>query len=120
MGACLSGCVDSGPSQEYVTGTVLTEMGNIARIEESSGALFGNESVKIGDPTYLLEIQTPQGLYIVSVIEDYKKPLEALARAIEEGSQVRIEKRDLDNSYRFGEDKVGHLRSDEIVVVREE
>jgi len=102
--------------QEYVTGTVTQERGTVAQVVESSGALFGNESVKISDPTYVLQIQTPQGLYTASVRESWKKPLEALALAIDEGSQVRIEKRYLDNNQRFGEDRVGYLYSNEIIV----
>ncbi len=103
--------------QEYVTGTVIKVGGTLARLVKSNGAYFGNESVKIGNPTYVLQIQTPQGLYTAS-IKEWNKPLEALALAIENGCQVRIKKDLLDNKYtlRFEEDKVGHLNSDEVIV----
>jgi hypothetical protein len=112
--ALATGCEQKKP--EYVTGTITSERGTVAQVVESSGALFGNESVKISDPTYVLQIQTPNGLYTASVSESWNKPLEALALAIEEGSRVRIEKRYLDDKMRFGEDKVGYLYSNEITV----
>jgi hypothetical protein len=110
--ALATGCEQKKP--EYVTGTVTQERGTVAQIVESSGALFGNESVKISDPTYVLQIQTPQGLYSASIKESSSKPLDALALAIEEGSRIRVEKGYWDSH--FGEDRIGYLYSENIIV----
>ena len=102
------GCTKDKP--EYVPGTITAERGTMAQIVEQN---FLNQTVRTRDPIYVLQIQTSQGLYTASVNEWYSKPLAALALAIKVGSQVRIEKKDLDN---FGEDKIGYLSSDEIIV----
>ena len=107
---------------EYVAGIVTQERGNVARVIESSGAIFGNESVKINDPTYILQIQFPQGLYTASIRESISKPLVALALAIEEGSQIKIDKKYFEGKYtnRFEKDKIGYLWSNEIIVESKE
>jgi hypothetical protein len=114
--ALAAGC--ESKKTEYVTGTVTRERGTVAQVVESNNGFFGKKSIKISDPTYVLQIQTPQGLYTASVYvrQHPFRPLEALALAIEEGSQVRIDKSLLDNEQRFGEDKIGYLYSNEIIV----
>ena len=96
---------------KYVTGTIVAERGSVARVVEPNAPSFSTRN-----PTYVLQIQTSQGLYTASVSNWYSKPLDALALAIKEGSQVRIEKKDLDS---FSEDKIGYLSSDEIIVERQ-
>jgi len=113
-----AGCEQREP--EYSIGAVVKERGTVAQIVESNGAIFGNESVKISDPTYVLQIQFPQGLYTVSVDESWDKPLEALALGIEEGGQVKVQERLLNSRSRFGEDKIGKLYSNEIIVLYSE
>ncbi len=108
----LSGC---GQKLQYTYGTVTKERGTVAHIVESSGALFGNESVKFNDPTYVLQIQTDRGLY-TATIREWTRPLESLALAIEEGTRVKILTQYLEQRDRFGEDKIGWLYSDEIIV----
>jgi len=124
--ALATGCEQKKPEKpEYVTGTVIQERGTVVQLVESSGALFGNESVKISGQAYILQIQTPQGVYTASIIKG-QKPLEALALVIEERSRVRIEKKYFDEkryfhtNFRFGEDKIGYLYSDEITVESKE
>lgn len=113
-----TGCIEQ-EKPEYVIGTVKKELGTVAKVVKSRGAIFGNESVKISDPTYLLQIQTPQGLYTASVINigSPYRTLESLALVIEEGSKVKIRKSILDDKYRFAEDKIGYLPSNAIIVI---
>ncbi len=100
----------------YVYGTVTKEHGTVAQIVNSSGAIFGNESVKFSNPTYALQIQTDRGLYTATIRELSTRPLESLALAIEEGTKVKILTSYLEMPQRFGEDKIGWLYSDEIFV----
>src|SRR3989338_7257306 len=75
---------------EYLEGKVTKESGSVVNLMESSGALFGNESVKFGNPSYVLTVETYQGRYVISVDERYSKPLVALAEAIEVGDKIRF------------------------------
>ncbi len=96
--------------QSYVRGIVIKEQ----------------ESLKISNPTYTIQVKTEDvlyttregGLYTISVKESYRKPLEALALAIEEGSRIKVKEECWDS--RFGENKVGYLYSDEIIVCGKE
>jgi uncharacterized lipoprotein NlpE involved in copper resistance len=114
----LAGCNNEDHSNHldiYLEGTVKREAGTVAQIVESSGALFGNESVKFSDPTYVLQIETPEGLYTASV-KEWNRPLEALALAIKEGSRVRFAKK-YNGRDRFGEDRIGKIYSEELTVL---
>ena len=82
----LNGC---GPI-EYVEGVVTKESGTIVNIVESSGAIFGNESVKFGNPSYVLTVESERGKYILNVRENWSKPLSVLSEAIEPGDRIRI------------------------------
>ncbi|MBI4738713.1 hypothetical protein HY772_04000 [Candidatus Woesearchaeota archaeon] len=108
----------TGCSVDYKTGTVEKESGTVAQIVESRGALFGNESVKFSDPTYILQIKTEEGVYIASVKSGRQKTIEALATALEEGDRVRFV---VNDSYRdgktFGNDRVGTLYADQIEIL---
>lgn len=120
--ALLAGCAPPGGPGNYVEGKVVSEYGNLARIvESSSGALIGNESVKLGNPVYGLKVETPQGIYIIEVdVNDQsgsRGPHSAynLAAAIEEGTKVkfplRYDERDL-----FSVDRLGILDPDDIEI----
>ncbi len=117
----LTGCEKSEKKDPFVYGTVIKEAGTIVDrqkiIERAEGAIFGNDSIRFGDSTYILQIQTNQGLYTANVEKFGNKTLEALALAIEEGTEVKIERRYLEDKWRFGEDKIGKLCTDEIVVL---
>jgi hypothetical protein len=67
----LSGC----GRPVYSDGVVKREAGNVAGVVESSGALFGNGSVKIGDPTYVLQVETDNGLYTMSIYLEVREHL---------------------------------------------
>jgi len=83
-------------SKDYIHGTVIEESGTIVDrqkvIERSEGALFGNGSVKFGDPTYAIKIKADDGnIYTLAVKESlFEKKLEALNLRIEEGTRVDI------------------------------
>ncbi len=113
-----SGLKCSSPSnpQEYLEGKVIKEGGTAVNLVESSGAIFGNESVKLGYPTYIITVETSQGKYVMNVIDDYNKPLVALAEAIEVGDRIRFR-----TTYRgcghedcFSRDRIGGVYSDYI------
>jgi len=92
-------------------GTVKEEFGTAQRIVDSSGAIFGNESVKFGDPTYGLVLETDKGEYVIIVNNYHTKPITALAKAIEPGDIVRIR---YDQSTKIGNDGIGKTDSDTI------
>ena len=81
---------------EYVTGTVLRESGTIIDrqkvIERSEGALFGNDSVRFGDPTYAIQFKVEEfgKVYTFAIKESYQRKLVALNLAIEEGTRIRM------------------------------
>jgi hypothetical protein len=124
----LLGLIGCTPKPVYETGLVVKEAGSVANVIESSGALFGNESVKISDPTYLLVLQTKNGLYTVDIKQGYytnvapNKTLEGLALAIEEGDSVRF-KLTAGNPQRtddklFSEDKIGINYAPDVTLIR--
>ena len=107
----LAGCNNKPKTLE---GTVKEEFGTAPMIVGSSGALFGNESVKIGDPTYGLVLTNEQGEYFIDVYNYRTKPVIALARAIEPGDKVRINY----NRYtRIGNDGIGTTYSGTIELI---
>ena len=111
------GCDNS----EYIEGTVVKEAGTITQIVPSSGAMFGNESIKFSKPSYIIQIQTPQGLYTADIKHYFHqdKSLESMALVIEKGTKVKIQKSALGSS-RFSEDKMGYLYTNEILVLGKE
>ncbi len=86
--AALSGCRPVKPI--YLEGKVIKESGTVVNLVESSGALLGNESVKLGNPNYLLTIETSEGKYIIDVKQHWSKSLAALAEAIEVGDRIKF------------------------------
>src|SRR3989344_5729738 len=105
----------TGCSKDYKTGTVEKESGTVAQIVESSGALFGNESVKFGNPTYILQIKTAEGTYTASVESYGNRTIEALATALKEGDRVRFIINDpMGQGKTFGSDRVGKIYADQI------
>ena len=107
---------------EYQEGKVIKEGGSIANIVESSGALFGNESVKFGNQNYVLSVDTEQGKYVIYVREYHSKPIAALAEAIEVGDRVRFKTNYMNfgNKNYFSEDRIGSVPSHEIELLGKE
>lgn len=117
ISAALSGCSEWNEPipkiPETLEGTVKEEFGTAQGIVKSSGALFGNESVKIGDFVYGLVLETHKGVYTLSVIP-YQKSVYALAKAIEPGDKVRIT---YDDYTHIGNDRIGETYSDTIELI---
>ena len=111
----------TGCSKDYKTGTVEKESGTVAQIVESSGALFGNESVKFGNPTYILQIKTAEGTYTASVESYGNRTIEALATALKEGDRVRFIINDpMGQGKTFESDRVGKIYTDQIEILPRE
>jgi len=106
----------TGCDTQYKEGRVIKESGTVVNIVESGGALFGNESVKLGNPSYILTVETDEGKYVISVSENYDKPLVALAEAIEVGDKIRFVKTDMNQVY-FSKDRIGRNYSNNIELI---
>ena len=85
----LSGCAPQRQPQT-LEGTVLEEFGTAPIIVESSGSIFGDDTVMFGDPTYGLIIESQGKEYTINVRDGSLKPVIALAKAIEPGDIIRI------------------------------
>ena len=116
-----SGRANSRKKDQYLEGTILNEWGNLPGLIGSKG-LFAPDTIKINESRYILEIQTEKGKYVTSIYDvgDGTRSLEALSVAIEKGSRVRFVETKYDNAGRpygrFGQDRIGGLRSDEIFI----
>lgn len=121
-GTLAPGGVGCSKPENHVEGKVIQEYGSVARIVQSSGALFGNESVKLGNPIYGLKVETPQGIYIIHVDIDDSSGSQGphtaynLAAAIEEGTRVRFPLR-YDGRNLFSADKLGIVDPDDITIL---
>mgnify|MGYP001617434488 CR=1 FL=1 len=101
---------------EYVTGTVIHEevpSRSVRMAREILGTWFN-------DPTYILQIDTPEGVYTATLHAGEGRTLEAMDHVIEEGSRVRIRESVLHHPERFGEDRIGYLYTHEITVLDRE
>ncbi len=84
------GLTSCNPNPETLEGTVKEEFGTAQGLVESSGALFGNESVKISDPVYGLILESDGKEYIITIENESVRPVTSLAKAIEPGDRVEI------------------------------
>ncbi len=111
----------SGCQAKYLEGTVVKESGTVLNLVESPKPfLFGNESVKFGNPNYILTIKTNGGKYIVDLreINSYKnKTLAALAEAIEVGDRVRFRTNDINGISYFSRDRIGTIPTPSLEVL---
>jgi len=73
--------------------TVVREFGTLEEgLVNSSGAMFGNRSVKIGEGTYGVVLQEGEANYTFGVRENYEGlPVYVWAGAIEQGDRLKIE-----------------------------
>ncbi len=118
----ITSCSQPEDKTEYKTGTVLKESGTIVdriiSVEKSSGALFGNESVKVGEMTYAVQIKTEQGIYNANVISWVSSDLEAIALAIDPGDIVRFRTKYSRGNDVFYSNKIGRLMPKEIDIIK--
>ncbi len=110
----LTGCEED--KSKTLEGIVKSEFGTASMIVESNGALFGNESVKIGNLSYGLVLTNEQGEYTIKVNDDWTKPVIALAQAIEPGDKVKITY-DRFGSTQIGEDGIGITHSNSVSII---
>lgn len=109
--------------EEYEEGVVIKEFGTLMGFVKSEGALFGNDSVKIGELTYGVRVKAPAGIYTISIYPTCNRTLEALESAIEEGTRVKFAKYKVFQdrvSVQFGSDKIGKISADDIQVLGKE
>jgi starvation-inducible outer membrane lipoprotein len=115
----LNGC---GDTPKYQEGRVTNESGTAVDIVESRGALFGNESVRFGRPTYCLTVETSRGTYVMDVFVRplFSKSLVALGEAIKVGDSIRFRtnSRGLIRRDYFSSDRIGCIPSDEIELLK--
>lgn len=117
ISAVVPGCETK---EEYEEGVVVKEFGTLMGFVKSEGALFGNDSVKIGELTYGVRVKAPSGTYTISISPTADRTLEALEAAIEEGTRVKFAKYKVFDgtvSVQFGSDKIGKISADNIQVL---
>ena len=113
--AGLMGCEEN----RTIEGTVKEEFGLIPTLSQSKGALFGNESVKLGNRTYGLVVQTKEGDYTINVLDDPGKSILVLEKAIEIGDKVRIDYQNQGMLLqdKIDDDRVGTVWSSHIKII---
>jgi hypothetical protein len=84
-GACFGSCkgyksFDEVENPNYLSGEIISQSGTAPALVSSTGAMFGNDSIKIGEPSYVMVVRTKQGDYVLNVVENGKSLL-ALAEA---------------------------------------
>lgn len=111
--------------RDYITGTVVEEAGTIVdrqrSIVTSSGARFGNESVRFGEPTYALTMEDDSGktyTFFVDYTPQKNKGdfLEGLNLAINKGTRIRVKAGFLNRLPRS--DAITKVWSDDIYLVK--
>jgi len=115
-------CEEESFEPNYIEGEVTKEGGTLGRnLVESRGALFGNESVRIGKQTYVVSVKTDKGNYVIDVVSwSRNRTLPALAEAIEVGTKLRFQENYCktigDNTITsfFSEDRIGSIRTERV------
>lgn len=116
-----------GCENEYQTGEVIRESGTLVerrenRLEDSSGAIFGNDSVRVGNQSYILEVSAEDGIYTIGVIDGRNshnqiyKSMEALEQAIEVGDRIKFLTVLGGTHRKFSEDRIGSNYSSDITI----
>ena len=111
----LSGCEDEKP--EYLEGEIIGEGGSAVNLVKSSGAMFGNESVKLGEPSYVITVKTDKGAYIINVTGNHYRPVIVLAEAAKTRKHIKFRTNHFDGVYNFSyfsADRIGNVPSYEI------
>ena len=121
IGLGLYGC-EKPKEPNYITGTVLKEFGTIVDrqkiIESSEGAIFGNDSIKIGE-SYGIQFKADYNKknYIFAVKKTSVDKLEALNFAIEKGTRIEMKRYDFNRNLRG---IVGQIEDYKLEVLRQE
>lgn len=118
----------AGCAQQYKTGTVIGEYGSVVtdRLVKSDDALLGgitaNETIKLGNSTYILKIRTDDDkIYIASIYPYNDISLESINIAINVGDRIKfpITPGFLSCTDRFNKSRMGALDSDDIELLTE-
>jgi hypothetical protein len=123
---CIVGCSKKQPLFE--TGKITDISGTLPTIMKSAGAMFGNESVKLGDQTLILTVSTPNGHYVIDIENCVYGPqtINNLCVAIKVGDTIKFpisNYRDINGwrrEIKFSPGKLGKLRSTDIEIIRQE
>jgi len=111
----LAGGLSSFQPQDKM-GKVTKESGDVLNIVESNERKFVNESRK-DNPIYVLSVDTESGEYTIYVSQDYSKPIEALAVAIDVGDIIRFRTNSNKNISYFSQDRIGKVPSSTIELI---
>tara|TARA_Y100000310_G_scaffold327446_1_gene393819 strand:+ start:4756 stop:5247 length:492 start_codon:yes stop_codon:yes gene_type:complete len=86
----------SEPVSKYVYGTVLKEGGSVVDRQTPRSTPIENNFVMYCHPTYTIKFRADHDreAYTFAVQESYQKKLEALNLAIEEGTRIRMYRKD--------------------------
>jgi len=101
----------SGCAEEYKTGTVIKEVESIVVAQQTIKSNYPCDKYTCRIATYLLQIQTSEGIYTASIEPTYERTLEALALVIEEGTKVNF------LMYYSQPDKVGTIYANELEIL---
>lgn len=105
----LTGCIT-----EPLEGIVKEEFGTAATLTDSRGPLLENNLIKQDDLTYGIVLETADGTYTLNVRHYRRKPVLAVAKAVEPGDRIRINP---DCNTEIGKDNIGTTDSDTISII---
>lgn len=132
----LASCSERAPPSDYVEGKVIKEYGSQVNIVDSknyiNGGILGSdgvvETVKIGKPTYGIQVETPNGVYTIDFNDfggsEGPKNMDNLSAAIDIGTIVKFPTKNVPQrvhgpSTGFYSDRVGVLDPDNIEIIYE-
>ena len=116
-GALTLSAVGCGNEPTYIEGIVIEEFGNAPGISESSGAIFGNESVKLSGKDYGIRVETNKGIYTIDLSDDQIGPIGPKTVLNLSNAIVPYETRVKFPIANFTNDRIGQLDPDEIEVL---
>ena len=87
-----SGCADK---TKRIEGEVVKVSGTLPSLVESSGALFGNESVRLAEPSLVYMVRVNNDIYTLDIREGYKISRIILVPRICVGTKISFVVRDV-------------------------
>lgn len=83
-----------------IEGEVVNISGSLPGLVQSSGALFGNESVRISTPSLIYMIKVGEDIYTLNILEGYKVSRVTLVPRVCVGTKISFVVRDVKASDR--------------------
>jgi len=121
----LNSCSQNSNKSQYIEGRVIEEYGNIPSLTHSSGALFGNESVKYSQKVYGIKVEAGIEIYNIQIdpnewnftflAKDHS--MANLEASIEKETQVKFPVKNYYGDDMFPKDKIGCLNPNDIEVL---